>query len=311
MKSIFSPIASPGASKQGFTFIELLVVLAVLALLAVTLLPALANTQPDSRAFQCLNNQRQIMLAWRMYAEDNNDILPPNDYPYTTTYFTAGNKHQLANWVVGTMIQPLDSFNSAELTDPNSLLSAYVKTPASYRCPADKYIDPTTHRVHVRSISMNSAVGTLWSSSTEQGGFSGLPIGSPVQGGWLNGSSYNPAQTQWRTYGKFSSIVQPTPANLFVIMDESPYSINEATMYAVAASSGTSYLVDFPAGNHDAAATISFADGHSIIHKWTDPRTISPQNFVQPGQGGVGGPFAQNPNNPDCAYLASITSAPR
>src|SRR5258708_2125803 len=69
----------------GFTLVELLVVVGVLAVLAAMLIPALANTQPDGRTFQCLNNERQIVLGWRMYADDNNDVLAPNDYPYRTT----------------------------------------------------------------------------------------------------------------------------------------------------------------------------------------------------------------------------------
>jgi len=68
------------ASRAGFTLIELCVVLATVAVLAAVLLPALADTKPNSQAFQCLNNQRQIMLAWQMYAADNSDLLPPNDF---------------------------------------------------------------------------------------------------------------------------------------------------------------------------------------------------------------------------------------
>jgi len=68
------------ARRAGFTLIELCVVLATVAVLAAVLLPALADTKPNTQAFQCLNNQRQIMLAWQMYAVDNSDLLPPNDF---------------------------------------------------------------------------------------------------------------------------------------------------------------------------------------------------------------------------------------
>ena len=61
--------------KDGFTFIELLVVLATVAILAVLLLPAIAGTKPNSQAFQCLENQRQLILGWQMYAADNSDLL--------------------------------------------------------------------------------------------------------------------------------------------------------------------------------------------------------------------------------------------
>src|ERR1051325_4189081 len=60
---------------HAFTLIELLAVLAVLVLCAVMLLPAFARTQPDSRAFQCLNNLRELNRAWRMWSDDNQDLL--------------------------------------------------------------------------------------------------------------------------------------------------------------------------------------------------------------------------------------------
>ena len=306
----------------GFTLVELAVVIATVAVLAAVLLPALAGTKPDSQAFQCLENQRQLILAWQMYAEDNNDLLPPNDYPYTTPYArqTAAKQASMRNWVVGTMEQPTDaadypathSPNISELLDPNTVLSTYITNKAVYRCPADNYIDPITHVVHVRSYSMNSAVGTAWnSSSTYTGNSSDPPLGSPVSGGWLSGSSYYSKQTTWLTYGKMSSFSRPGPANTFVIMDENPFSIDDGSIaIPAAASPGNTYLIDFPSGNHNGAAGISFADGHVIIHKWLDARTFSPPGPIVPGQGSIMWPL-QTPDDPDCFYLGPITSAPR
>src|ERR1017187_2433731 len=216
---------------DGFTLTELLVVIVTVAILALLLLPALAGTKPNSQAFQCLENQRQLTLAWQMYASDNNDILAPNDYPFTTCYYTAGAARQasMRNWVVGTMEQPLDAGNAAELLDPNTLLSPYLTNTTVYHCPADNFIDPNSHKVHVRSYSMNSAVGTVWySSSTYTSG--GPALGQPVQGGWLLGSAYNIGQTTWLTYGKTSSFTRPGPSDTWVIMDENPYSINDGSL---------------------------------------------------------------------------------
>src|SRR5262245_22096180 len=82
-------------SREAFTFVELLVVIAVVALLASTLLPALAKSRPNSQAFQCMNNNRQLCAAWRLYAEDNQDrivyasddgtanVNPLNQYAWT------------------------------------------------------------------------------------------------------------------------------------------------------------------------------------------------------------------------------------
>ena len=69
----------PGDGCGAFTLTELLVVLATLGILAVLLLPALASTQPrNAKVFQCLNNMRQMAVAWTLYSEDNHDRLVCN-----------------------------------------------------------------------------------------------------------------------------------------------------------------------------------------------------------------------------------------
>jgi prepilin-type N-terminal cleavage/methylation domain-containing protein len=302
----------------GFTLVELLAVIAVVVVLAVMLLPALAATRPNAQAFQCQNNEKQLTLAWQMYAEDNKDLLPPNDFPFTTAYFTYPAKGQMQNWVVGTMAQPLDSRTYQELVPTtvnfhtNTCLAGYVTNAQTFRCPADQFIDPFSHAQHVRSYSMNSAVGTIWFDSSEFYGGSSTPvIGAPVQGGWLPGSFYNPAQTTWLTYGKMTSFTRPGPANTFVFIEENPFSIHDGSIgIPAAASPGATYLIGYPAGNHDGATCISFVDGHVVIHKWMDARTLSLQPPITPPST-VGLPSRQNPDNPDCFYLARITSAAR
>jgi prepilin-type N-terminal cleavage/methylation domain-containing protein/prepilin-type processing-associated H-X9-DG protein len=293
----------------GFTFVELLVVLAILAILSAMLLPAIAGTKPNSQSFQCMDNQRQLTLGWQMYAQDNRELLPPNDYPFTTTYRTAANKHALYSWVCGSMNQPLDAGTVAELTDPiGTAMTPYITNAAVYHCPSDNYVDAFAANMrHVRSYSMNSAIGTIWDSSTTYGG-SGGTLGSPVLGGFLPGQSYNPNQTAWLTYGKMTSFTHPGPANTFVFMDESPLTINDGALEISAnAAPGATYLIDYPGGNHNGATPIAFVDGHVIMHKWQDPRTYSPISV----HGGGGGTTFQSPDAVDCFFLAPITSAAR
>ena len=304
---------------RGFTLIELLVVIAIIAILAAMLLPALAKAKEKAQAIGCMNNSKQIMLAWIMYANDNNDFLAPNDYPYTTSYFGAGaSQAKMKNWVVGTMEQPADANDLqrktggvSELLDPNSVLSPYLPNRAVYHCPADNYIDIYAgNQVHVRSYSMNSAVGTIWNSSFSSGG---PALGSAVQGGWLPGAAYNSGQTSWRTYGKLSTFSAPGPANTWVIMDENPKTINDGSLaISAVATPGNTYLIDLPAGNHANSSGIAFADGHSIVHKWLDARTYTFKGDLgsQHGQENIGG-GKQNPDDQDCFYLAQLTSAPR
>ena len=155
---------------------------------------------------------------------------------------------------------------------------------------------------------MNSAVGTIWNSSFTFGGTAG-PLGAAVNGDWLGGASYTP-NTTWLTYGKLSSFIRPGPANTFVIMDENPITINDASLAISAyAAPGNTFIIDYPSGNHAHGAGIAFADGHSIIHKWLDPRTYSPPISLH-GNGGVTGTQVRmSPDDNDCYYLAPITSA--
>jgi prepilin-type processing-associated H-X9-DG protein len=102
-----------------------------------------------------------------------------------------------------------------------------------------------------------------------------------------------------------SQITVPGPSDLWVIMDENPDTINDGSM----AVSMQQILVDYPAHYHGGGAGISYADGHSEVHKWLDA-------FANPIiSGATGGPGYQplpapNPCQ-DLSYLQPRTSAPR
>ena len=243
----------------GFTLIELAVVVATIAVLVAVLLPALAGTKPNTQAFQCLENQRRLILAWQMYAQDNNDILPPNDYPYTTAVAQDGS---IKNWVFGTMYKITDAINASILVDPRlTCLALYNTNPAVYKCPADISLFQGHQRV--RSVSMNSAVGTVWWSDSSHNGTK--TPGSAVGGGWLPGS-YNDWQTTYRTYGKITQMTKPGPSSTWVIADENPDTINDGSLVV----SMGQIIFDFPANYHGGGASLAFADGHAEIHKWVD-----------------------------------------
>src|ERR1700744_5244735 len=71
MSSLGSSKSLPQAPLRGFTLIELLEVIAINAILAVMPLPALAMDKRKAQVATCLSNQKQLALAWTMYADDN------------------------------------------------------------------------------------------------------------------------------------------------------------------------------------------------------------------------------------------------
>jgi prepilin-type N-terminal cleavage/methylation domain-containing protein/prepilin-type processing-associated H-X9-DG protein len=286
-----------GAARRrgtGFTLIELLVVIAIIAILAAMLLPVLSKAKMKAHGVSCLNNNKQLMICWQMYAGDYNDYLPANDFPYMTAVNAILPRANAANWAPASMLIPVDSTNVNHLRDTVIAQFTYVglKNVDVFKCPADK-------KTWMRSMSMNSAVGTRWYNSPN-------PRGTlAVEGGWLPGVAYNAGQTVWQTYNKLSKINRPAPANLWVLMDEHPDSINDSSM-ATSADPAVFRLIDYPASYHNGAGGIVFADGHSEIHKWVDEQTRPPITGVPNSV-----VYRTDVGNVDTVYLAERTSARR
>ncbi len=254
---------------SAFTLFELLVILIVIAFLVCALLPVLARTNQDTNAVQCLNNFRQLMNGWKMYSDDYQGKL-------------ARNCDCTPNWIKGLLdfSSSPDNTNVNNLVGSSALLGVYVRSASFFKCPADKSMvrNSSTWMPRVRSISMNAYVGE----------------GSH---GW---------NTSYRQYEKSIDIVSPTPANLWILIDEHEDSINDGAFYTAPTASSTSdTIVDFPASRHNRAGTISFADGRAEIHVWRDARTMPRPTYT--------GSLSLNvfsPNNVDMDWLNQRSSSP-
>jgi len=279
--------ARPRRTAMGFTRIELATVLAMLALLSAAFLPALARSGTQPRTFQCLNNLRQLTLAWREYTEDNQDKL----------LYASGNENTpthnplVATWVDGAMDNnPGNHSNWDPAFDIfRSPMWPYCTNAYDiFRCPSDPsyVLVNRVARPRVRSISMNVYLG----------GFAG------TDGGWG-------WATQFRLFLKATDLTALRPAKTFVFVEMRPDSINWPDFQTEMSGYPDQpalykFNTDYPNMLHDLACNFSFADGHAETHHWLDPRTVPAFGPQLPLSLAV-------PGDPDIAWLQDHATRPK
>ena len=262
------------ALSRGFTLIELLVVIAIIAILAGLLLPALSKAKTKGQGILCMNNTKQLMLAWRLYVDDQNGKIP-----------AAYSDNPLYNvWVYGILNWDGNNRDNWDLT--NTLVKGTIwkytsGTQKIYKCPADVYLTKAPNaRPRLRSNSINAWMG--------------MHDGKPT---WFGNSP------PWRMFLKESDVL--VPSDTWVFVDEHPDSINDGffcTDMNPAPNLSAATLPDCPASYHNGACGFAFADGHSEIHRWVNPRTRIPVKRVDNFNAG------NQSNNKDIEWLWSKTT---
>ena len=288
------------APQKGFTLIELLVVIAIIAILAAMLIPALSKAKQKAQGIGCMNDHRQLGLAWRMYAEDSNDVLT-----YASTSGAANNPHDVFAWSGAHM--DFDPNNRANWDPSVDMIKRplwkYVKTAAVFKCPSDHSTVTVAGVTKPRllTMSMNLYVGGFAPDVNDPS-----PYGN--DGGWSFAAPYS-------IYSKLSLIsgISP-PSKIFVFLDMREDRVNwsnfmtDMTGYSPPNPGAYKFTSDMPGMYHNNAGGFSFADGHSEIKRWLDPRTTPP---LQDGGNPLAATSTPSPNNPDVAWLQDHSTRPK
>jgi prepilin-type N-terminal cleavage/methylation domain-containing protein/prepilin-type processing-associated H-X9-DG protein len=275
-------LPKPRTNPGGFTLIELLVVIAIIAILAAMLLPALARAKSQAQGTQCLSNQRQLALAWKMYVDDSRGNLPPN---------ADESNQNLSSWCDGWMkwaVNWPDNTNTAMIA--SSYCGAYLRNQVRvFKCPSDVWLcsENNAKVPRVRSVSMNGYIGMEANEITSQGGCSLTDWGGAGAG--------------YRAYEKESQVTSPTPSMMWLTLDEHADSINDGFFIFSMTRPG---FDDGPAAYHNGACGFSFVDGHAEVHKWMQLQYWPPvtqatwnNSITEPG------------NGPDVKWMLAHTTA--
>jgi prepilin-type N-terminal cleavage/methylation domain-containing protein/prepilin-type processing-associated H-X9-DG protein len=238
---------------RAFTLIELLMVIAIVALLIAILIPALLRARGKAEEIVCLNNLKQLQVCAKMYSGDNDFFLPPN----RNVYYINTSSPSVAfdpNWTWCLGLAPYDTTTE---NIERGLLFKYNKSTDIYRCPSDK------SRVRTEGGKILNIRRTRSYNMSQS----------------INGLPHPDYSDAMPSFTKETEIDKPSPSKLLFFVEVHEDSILDShfgippkgSIY----NSQEPQWWDLPSGRHAQGGNFSFADGHTERWRWAKPKIFT------------------------------------